>query len=186
MQDERIVELFFERSEQALKETEKKYGGYLMKIAYGILWDKSDCEESINDTYLAAWNSIPPHRPSKLSAYLGKITRRISIDIFRRKTSDKRGGTQYELSLSELEDCVKSVSTVEEDMENKELGEAISRFLRTLSKENRCLFVERYFFCNSLKASAKKLGISESKAKSALYRTRLLLRDFLTKEGFEI
>ncbi len=186
MQDERIVELFFDRNEEALKETEKKYGRYLYKIALGILADKSDSEECVSDTYLAAWNSIPPHKPQKLSVYLGKLTRRISIDILRRKTSIKRGGTQYELSLNELEDCVKSASTVEDDMENKELGEAISRFLRTISKENRCLFVERYFFCNSLKVSAKKLGISEAKAKSSLYRTRLLLRDYLIKEGFEI
>lgn len=186
MQDKRIVELFYDRSEEALKETEKRYGRYLYKIALGILQDKSDSEECVSDTYLAAWNSIPPNNPKKLSAYLGKLTRRISIDILRRKTSQKRGGTQYELSLSELEDCVKSTSTVEEDMENKELGEAISRFLRTISKENRCLFVERYFFCNSLKASAKKLGISEAKAKSSLYRTRLLLREYLMKEGFEI
>lgn len=186
MKDERIVELFFDRSEEALKETEKKYGRYLYKIASGILNNKSDSEESVSDTYLAAWNSIPPQRPQKLSAYLGKLTRRISIDILRRKTSQKRGGTQYELSLNELEDCVKSTSTFEEDMENKELGAALSSFLRTLSKENRCLFVERYFFCNSLKDSAKKLGISEAKAKSSLYRTRLLLRDYLIKEGFEI
>ena len=186
MKDERIVELFFDRREEALKETEKKYGRYLYKIASGILNNKSDSEESVSDTYLAAWNSIPPQRPQKLSAYLGKLARRISIDNLRRKTSQKRGGTQYELSLNELEDCVKSTSTLEEDMENNELGEAISRFLRTISKENRCLFVERYFFCNSLKDSAKKLGISEAKAKSSLYRTRLLLRDYLTKEGFEI
>ena len=186
MQDEKIIELFSERSENALKETENKYGRYLYKIAFGILNDKSDSEESVNDTYLAAWNSIPPHKPQKLSAYLGKLTRRISIDIFRRKSSQRRGGSQYELSLNELEDCIKAASTVEDDMESKEMGEAISRFLKTLSKENRCLFVERYFFCNSLKNSARKLGISEGKAKSSLYRTRLLLRDYLMKEGFEI
>lgn len=186
MQDEKILELYFNRSEQALSETEAKYGRYLYKIAYGILADKSDSEESVNDTYLATWNSIPPQKPSVLSAYLSKLTRRISIDIFRKRSSKKRGGSQYALSLAELEECVKSNRDLEEEMENKDLGAAISAFLRTLSKESRSLFVIRYYFCESLKDAARHLEMSEGKAKSLLYRTRIQLKDYLLKEGFEI
>lgn len=186
MQDERIVELYFQRNEKALVETEAKYGKYLFKIAFGILADKSDSEESVNDTYLAAWGSIPPQRPTVLSTYLGKLTRRISIDIFRRKNSQKRKASQYTLSLTELEDCIKSKENLEENMENKDLAAAISAFLRTLSKESRNLFVSRYYFCDSLKDAARYVGVSESKAKSLLYRTRLALKDYLVKEGFLI
>lgn len=186
MQDEKIVELYFERSEAAIKETENKYSKYLLKIAYSVLGDVSDSEESVNDTYMAAWNSIPPNKPKVLATYLGKIARRISIDIFRRKNSKKRTDSQYTLSLDELEDCIKDKTTVEENMENKELGAAISRFLRTLSKESRVVFVGRYYYMDSLKAVAKYTGMSESKAKSLLYRTRISLREFLIKEGYEI
>lgn len=186
MQDEKIVELYFERNEEALGETQRKYGRYLYKIAYGILSDKADSEESVNDTYLAAWRSIPPQRPSVLATYLGKLTRRISIDIFRRKTSSKRGSTQYTLSLSELEDCVKEQTSLEESLESKELAMLISAFLRTLPEEKRVLFVCRYYYMDSLKDSARYLGISEAKAKSLLHRTRILLREYLEKEGYAV
>ena len=186
MQDEKIVELYFDRNELALKETEAKYGRYLYKIAFGILKDNSDSEESVNDTYMAAWQSIPPHRPSTLSTYLGKLTRRISIDIFRKKSSEKRGGSQYTLSLAELEEVIKDNRNMEEETENKALGRAVNDFLRTLPKESRVLFVCRYYFCDSLKDAAKYVGISESKAKSTLFRVRLKLKDYLLKEGFEI
>lgn len=186
MQDEKIVELYFARDELALKETEAKFGRYLYKIAFGILKDNSDSEESVNDTYLAAWNSIPPNKPTVLSTYLGKLTRRISIDIFRRKNSLKHINSQYAMSLSELEEVVKDRVNMEEDMESKALGQAINDFLRTLSKESRVLFVSRYYFCDSLKDAAKHLGITEGKAKSNLFRTRQKLRDYLLKEGFEI
>lgn len=184
MQDEKIVELYFNRDELALKETESKYGRYLFKIAYSILSDISDSEESVNDTYLSAWNSIPPHRPVVLSTYLSKLTRRISIDIFRKRTSKKRIDSQFALSVSELEECIDSKESVEENMENKELVCAINEFLRSLNKEARALFVGRYYFCDSLKEVAKYVGVSESKAKTTLYRTRLRLREYLLKEGF--
>ena len=186
MQDEKIVGLYFERNELALKETETRFGNYLYKIAFGILNDSSDSEESVNDTYLAAWNSIPPNKPSRLSTYLGKLTRRISIGIFRRKNSQKRIASQYALSISELEEVIQDAKSMEEDMENKALGQAVNDFLRTLSKENRVLFVSRYYFCDSLKDAAKHLGMSEAKAKSSLFRTRQKLRDYLIKEGFEV
>lgn len=186
MEDAKIVDLYFERNESALKETADKYGNYLFKVAYGILADDEESEESVNDTYLSAWNSIPPHRPTVLRTYLSKLTRRISIDLFRKKTSKKRVDSQFALSLSELEDCVSAESSLEEEMENKELSKAVSDFLRTLKKDARVLFVSRYYFCDSLKDAAKCAGISESKAKTTLHRTRLRLRDYLIKEGFAV
>lgn len=186
MDDEKIVELYFGRDEQALTETADKYGNYLFKVAYGILADDEDSEESVNDTYLSAWNSIPPHRPTVLRTYLSKLTRRISIDLFRKKTSKKRGESQFALSLSELEDCVRAETSLEAEMENKELGKAVSDFLRTLKKDARVLFVSRYYFCDSLKDAARHAGISESKAKTTLHRTRLRLREYLLKEGYAV
>ncbi len=186
MDDAKIVELYFGRNELALAKTAEKYGNYLFKIAYGILADDEDSEESVNDTYLSAWNSIPPHRPSVLRTYLSKLTRRISIDLLRKKTTKKRGESQFALSLSELEECVSGEASLEKEMENKELLKAISDFLRTLKKDARVLFVSRYYFCDSLKDAAKHAGVSESKAKTTLHRTREKLREYLLKEGFAV
>lgn len=185
MQDECIVELYFKRDEAALSETKKKYENYLMKIAYNVLSDTEDSRESVNSTYFAAWNTIPPKRPNFLSTYLGKITRRISIDMFRKKTSIKRISSEYSVSLSELSDCVQSNSDNPEDMyDEKDLADAISRFLRTLSPEARNAFIGRYYFMDSLSQVAEYCKMSESKAKSMLFRTRLKLKEFLIEEGF--
>lgn len=184
MEDEKIIELYWQRQEQALTETEKKYALYLTKIAWNILADRQDSEESVNDTYLAAWNAMPPQRPHVLSVFLGKITRRISIDRWRARHAEKRKPSEYALSLSELEDCISGESTPETELNVKLLGEAISRFLLALPKETRTLFVARYYFLDSLKEAAETSGMTESRAKSLLYRTRCALREHLGKEGF--
>lgn len=186
MQDENIVALYWERNEAAIEETKNKYERYLLKIAYNVLADLEDSQESVNDTYLAAWNSMPPHRPSILSAYLGKLTRRISIDIFRRKNRNKRRASEYSLSLAELEECISGGSNPEENMEVQMLAHAINDFLRTLPKDARNLFIGRYYFFDSLQDAAKYCSMSESRAKSLLFRTRCNLRVFLEKEGFEV
>lgn len=186
MQDEKIVELYWKRNESAIKETQDKYGRYLMKIAYNILSDLEDSKESVNDTYLAAWDSMPPHKPDILSTYLGKLNRRISIDIFRKKKRDKRQASEYAVSLSELEDCVPGGSTPDDSLEAQLLGSAISAFLCTLSDDARNSFIGRYYFLDSLKEVAGYCGMSESKAKSMLFRTRRRLRDYLIKEGFDL
>lgn len=186
MKDESIVALYWERDELALKETKTKYEHYLLKIAHNVLSDYEDSQESVNDTYLAAWNSMPPHKPSVLSTYLGKITRRISIDIFRRKNRDKRRASEYALSLTELGDCLTDGGTPEETMEVKSLADAINTFLHSLSKDARNLFVGRYYFLDSLKEAAEYCGMSESKAKSLLFRTRCNLKAYLQKEGFDV
>lgn len=184
MDDRRIIELYFSRSEIAIVETERKYGRYLSKIAYNILFDAEDSEECVNDTYMKAWNSIPPKKPNVLSTYLGKITRRLAIDVFRRKHSEKRGKSEYALSLSELDECIPDNSLPEKEFEEKALAESISRFLESLGKENRDIFVCRYFYADSIKEIASFLGASEAKIKSSLFRSRKALKEHLEKEGF--
>lgn len=186
MQDESIVALYWERDEAAIEETKNKYERYLFKIAHNILSDFEDSQESVNDTYLAAWNTMPPHKPTILSTYLGKLTRRISIDIFRRKNRSKRRASEYAISLSELEECVTDGSNPEEELEVKLLANAINDFLRTLPKDARNLFIGRYYFLDSLRDAAEYCGMSESRAKSLLFRTRCNLRVYLEKEGFKI
>ena len=186
MEDQRIVELYWAREESAIGETDRKYGRYLNRIAYNILSNTQDSEESVNDTYLDAWNSMPPHRPGVLSSYLAKITRRVSIDIFRRKNREKRKGSEYAVSLSELEDCLSSGGGPEEAIEVQELGAAINSFLRGQSEEVRNTFIGRYYFLDPIKEVAQYCGLSESAAKSMLHRTRGKLRDYLREEGFDL
>ena len=184
MLDSEIVTLFWNRDENAIMQTQKKYERYLIKIALNILSDIGDAQESVNDTYLAAWNSIPPHKPDVLSTYLGKLARRISIDIFRKRNREKRRESQYELSLSELGECLAGGDSPEQQVDAKLLSEAINRFLQELPEEARNLFVGRYYFLDPLKEVARYCDMSESKAKSILFRTRNSLKIFLEKEGF--
>lgn len=184
MDDAKIVSLYWERDEAAIRETEMKYGNYLHKIAFNILNNTEDSLESVNDTYLAAWNSMPPHRPSVLSAYLAKLARRISIDLFRYRTRDKRMGSEYALSLTELEDCLSEGDTTEETVNGKLLADAIGIYLRLLPETTRRAFLGRYYFLDPVKEVAGYCGMSESKCKSLLYRTRLGLKDYLQKEGY--
>lgn len=184
MEDETIVTLYWDRDETAIRETETKYDRYLTKIAYNILSDMEDSRESVNDTYLAAWNSMPPQRPSLLSTYLAKLTRRISIDRFRYRTRDKRKDSQYALSLSELDECVSGGNTTEEIVNVNLLADTIGIFLRLQSEQARNAFIGRYYFLDPLKEVAAYCGMSESQCKSLLYRTRLGLKEYLEKEGF--
>ena len=186
MDDIKIIELFFERNEKAINETENKYGPYLSKIAYNILFDSEDSKECVNDTYMKAWNTIPPHRPEKLSSFLGKITRRLAIDIFRKKHAEKRENSEYALSLSELDECIPDRFSAENKFEQTELSESINRFLSSLSKENRDIFVCRYFYSDSIKEISSFFGTSESKIKSSLFRSRKNLKEHLEKEGFSL
>lgn len=186
MEDQQIVQLYWDRDESAISQTQKKYNAYLSKIAYNILGDFEDSRECVNDTYLAAWRSIPPQRPKALSAYLTKITRQITIDLLRKKTSLKRYAGEYALSLSELGDVFSEEETPEQAYDKKQLGEAISRFLHTLPTEARNVFLGRYYFFDPLKKVAAYCGMSESKAKSLLYRTRQNLKTYLIKEGYEL
>lgn len=182
MEDTRIVALYWERSETAISETAAKYGKYCYAIAYGILKSAEDAEESVNDTYLNAWNSMPPHRPAFLSTYLGKITRRISIDRWRGRIAEKRGGGETALALDELEECAASTHTVEHEVEAHELAQALDIFLSRLPIDERDLFVCRYFFLLPVAELCERFRYSPSKTKSMLHRTRKKLLTYLQKE----
>lgn len=186
MSDEEIVELYWKRDESAINATEIRYGNYLFKIAYNILSDREDSMESVNDTYLRAWYSMPPHRPRILSTYLGKITRELSIDILRKRNRLKRKDSQYAISLSELEECVSTGESTENQIELTLLAEAINTYLRGISPAARKLFVGRYYFMDSLKEVASYCQMTEARAKSILHRTRIRLKDYLRKEGFDL
>lgn len=184
MEDARIVDLYWARSERAIGETSTKYGKYCYSIAYGILTNAEDADESVNDTYLDAWNAMPPHRPSILSTFLGKITRRLSIDKWRIRNAGKRGGGEMPLVLDELQDCIASSSDLEESYEQQELIEAINHFLSRLPDNERDVFVSRYWFISPVKKIAQKFDMSESNVKTMLYRTRQKLFVYLREEGY--
>ncbi|MEA4833321.1 hypothetical protein SDC9_133097 [bioreactor metagenome] len=182
MEDEPIVRMYLARDEEAIRETQKKYGNYLNRISQNILQDTSDSEECVNDTYLAAWNSIPPHRPEILRTYLGKLTRRISLDCIRKKYAGKRRGGDFELSVDELEDCLPASGTLYDEIENARLGEVIGRYLYGLPKDKRRMFVCRYWHSYSVKEISEVFGISETKAANVLYRIRKDLKTYLESE----
>ena len=185
MEDQGILELFFARSEQAIAETDRKYGGYCYSIAYNILSSKEDSEESVSDTYLAAWNTIPPRKPNFLNAFLGKITRHISIDRWRKCSAQKRGSGEVALALEELTECVSGQPGIEEQMIQREIVVSLNRFLASLSVDDRTVFLCRYWYVNSMEEIARKTGFSLGKIKSMLHRTRKKLAASLQKEGLE-
>ncbi len=182
MEDEKIVALYFERREEAIAETEKKYGGYLSSIAFHIVGDFEDARECVNDTYNDAWNSIPPHRPCVLSAFLGKITRRIAIDRLRRSHAQKRGGGELTFALGELSECCGEGQEIEDALEKKRLSEAVGTFLHRLPETQRSVFLSRYFYLDSIAEIAERFGFSESRVKSMLWRSREKLRRVLLEE----
>lgn len=182
MEDKQIVALYWERSEQAITETDIKYGAYCRTIAGNILSDEQDMEECVSDTYLRAWNTMPPQRPAILSAFLGKITRNLSLDRFRTRTAQKRGAGQTVLALSELEECIPASASTEEIVELQLLTGIIERFLHALSDEKRRIFLQRYWYLMPVREIAQQNGMSESKITSMLHRTRKELRTCLEKE----
>lgn len=186
MQDSEIIGLFFARDEAALEHTREKYGAYLAKIAYNILGDSSDSEECVSDTYLSAWDSIPPDEPRSLSAYLAKIVRCRAIDLFRKSHREKRFPSEYADSIDELAEIAPASSDTESEFDRKLLSEAINSFIRTLPDDARRLFIMRYYFLDPLKKAAASCAMTESRAKSLLYRTRLDMKEYLKKEGFDV
>jgi len=187
MNDESIIELYWQRSEDAVKETENKYGRYLFSISKNIVSDIEDCKECVNDTYLKAWETMPPNRPSRLSLYLGRITRNISIDRYRRKNSKKRKPSEYILALDELNGCEPSRDYIDERIDQIHLTHIIEEFLMKLPEETRNIFVGRYYYMDSIKDIARNTKISEANIKVKLYRVRKELKEFLeTQKGVEV
>lgn len=184
MDDQSIVALFWDRSEQAIAETDRKYGAYCYSIAYHALANNEDAEESVSDTYMAAWNQLPPHRPAILATFLGKITRRISINRWKAKNTAKRGGGQITLTLEELDNCVDGKQDIEANSDARELSACLNRFLDSLPKDERDIFLRRYWFFDSIAVIAESYGFTQSKVTSMLHRMRGKLRKQLEKEGF--
>lgn len=183
MQDQRIVGLFFARDEGAITAAAATYGGYCYRIAYNILQNREDADECVNDTWLSAWNAIPPHRPSNLSTFLGKLTRNHALNRYDLRHAQKRGRGQTELALEELKDCVPAPGGIEEALDEKVLTAAIEQFLLAQPVLQRKLFVGRYWHLYSVRDMAKAYGISESRAASMLFRMRNKLKLHLQKEG---
>ena len=186
MKDQDIVNLYWDRNEDAIHQTQIKYGAYLSKVSYNILADFEDSRECVNDTYLAAWNSMPTNRPNNLATYLGKITRQISIDVFRKKHREKRYASEYAISLDELGDTFSNGATPEQELDAKLLDEVINRFVCSLPDLTQQVFVGRYYFFDAIKDIASYCGMTESKVKILLFRTRQKLKENLKKEGFEV
>ena len=184
MEDEQIVQLYWERSDRAISETAYKYGIYCRSIAQNILQNPEDAEEIVNDTWLGAWNAMPPHRPGVLSTFLGKLTRRISIDRFRTRTRHKRGGDTVTLALEELNECVPGGQDIQQELEQRELVRAIDRFLDTLPDRERRIFLCRYWYLDDIASISARFGFTRSKVKSMLYRIRNKLRTHLQEEGY--
>lgn len=185
MEDSKIIELFHARSEQAIMELSQKYGAVCIKIAKNILNNKLDAEECVNDAYLGAWNTIPPQNPSPLLTYISRIVRNLSIKKYHSNTSVKRNSF-YDVALDELENCISSADTVESELSAKELAQIIDDFLDTLDKDNRVMFVRRYWYSDSISDIAARFHTSNNNISVRLSRTREKLKSYLKKEGVEV
>ena len=186
MKDEEIIELYWNRDEAAINATADTYGNYCYTIAYNILCNKEDAEECVNDTWLNAWKSIPPQRPNRMSTYLGKITRNLSLNRYKLLTAQKRGKGQVELALSELEGCVPAQTDMEQITDEMVLVSAIETFLRAQPRTERNIFVGRYWYLYPIRDLAGAYRMSESKIVSLLYRMRNKLKLHLEKEGISL
>lgn len=182
-EDSQIIELYFARNEAAIRETSKKYGKGCQGVAYRILGNTQDAEECTNDTWIHTWNAIPPDRPMNLFAYLVVIVRRIALDLYKKSMRTKRGGGQTAVVLEELEECLASQDSVEENLDRKLLLERIQSFLESLSPQQRKLFVQRYTYLMSNQDIAAANDMTESNVRVTLMRTRKALRETLEKEG---
>lgn len=182
MDDKKILKMLLERAQSAVDAMAKRYGKRLMSIAMNILGVRQDAEESVNDTYLAVWNSVPPQKPDPLEGYVYRTGRNISLDRLKYNTAQKRD-SRYDIPIDELASFIPS-SALEETVEARELGLAINRFLGTLSAENRVLFLRRYWFGDAVKDIAKDLNLRQNAASVRLGRMRMQLHDYLTREGY--
>lgn len=185
MEDSEIIDLYWRRDERAVSETEEKYGALCTRIARNILGGAEDAEECVNDALHQAWNAIPPQRPDKLGAWLGKVTRNLALNVWKRDRAQKRDCGMVEL-LQELEECAPAPTTVERELEDKELSAAIDRWLRGLSREDRTLFLRRYWYGVELRELAAERGASPNRLAQKMFRLRRSLRSTLEKEGFTI
>lgn len=184
MEDGKIIELFFARDEAAIAAVSEAYGGYCAQVARNVLEAEEDVEEILSDTWLRAWDSIPPQRPGSLKYYLARITRNLSFDRFRTQTRDKRGGGETSLALHELSESIPASGRPEETLEAEELRQAVNAFLGKLTKRDRSVFLLRYFYLETSEKIGKRLGLRSALVRTILSRTRKKLKTYLEKEGF--
>ena len=183
MTDTKILELYEARSESAIAETANRYGSYCFTVAMNVLGNREDSDECVNDTYLKAWNAIPPERPKSLSTYLARITRNLALDKWRAGRSKKRGGGEVTLLLSELEQCVPGIGTVEREADRNLLEEVIDSFLSDISRQDRVYFMQRYWYGCSIRQIADFHGVGQGQVRTNLHRTRIKLKQELERQG---
>lgn len=186
VEDREIVALFWERNDAALTEAERKYGAYCYAVARNIVGNDEDAKECVNDVWMAAWRSIPPHQPTVLQAFLGKLARNISLKKWRDRRAAKRGGGELSLVYEELADCIPAHSTVEQEIETAALSQCVNRFLDSLPPVEQAVFLRRYWYFDSIKVIAGRFHFTQAKVKSMLHRTRQKLAAVLQKEGFPV
>ncbi|MCQ2539469.1 MAG: sigma-70 family RNA polymerase sigma factor [Acetatifactor sp.] len=186
MGDTEIIDLYWARNESALSESQKAYGHYCHSIAWNVLHDTEDSDECVNDTWLRAWNSIPPNRPAKLGLFLGTITRNLALDRWKGQRTLKRGNGEMTVVLDEIAECVSDKKTTEDIVEAKELKNAINRFLRTIPERDCNIFLRRYWYMEEYAEIAKRYSLNLNTIKSSLFRTRNKLKDYLQEEGFVV
>ena len=186
MKDTEIIDLFWDRDEQAIAESQKGFGGYCFQIAWNVLNNKEDADECVNDTWMRAWNSIPPTRPQRLAVYLGTITRNLSLDRWKKGKTMKRGNGEMSVALEELEECIPDANRTEEAVEAAELERIINLFLHGLPEKECNVFLRRYWYAEDYETIAKKYGMKLNTVKTSLFRTRNKLKQYLEKEGITI
>ncbi len=186
MNDEKIIALFYDRDERAIRECMDTYGCYCRVVAAGILSDPADIEEAVADTWLLAWDSIPPQRPQYLRLFLGRITRNRAISIWRKNNADCRGGGQVAVALEELGECISSGVSAEDNVNSKDLQNAITEFLKSRPILHRQVFLRRYFYMEEIPAIANRYGLREVNVRMILNRTRQKLRKYLIQEGYDL
>lgn len=192
MDDSKIIELFFARSEQAISELSAKYGKLIFSISHNILKNKEDASECENDTYLSVWDVIPPQNPNPLCAFVCRIARNLSLKKYRYNNARKRNSS-FDVAMEELDGCIPDgqgrrmqAPSAEEEWQAKELGRAINAFIGTLEKEERILFIRRYWFCDSIGSIASWVHMSENNVSVKLYRIRERLKAYMGEEGFDL
>lgn len=185
MEDSTIIDLFWARSEDAIRETERKYGSYCRSIAWNILHNRADTDECLNDTWLHTWNALPPQRPQVFPIYLGTITRNLSLNRLRKAAAQKRGSNRLELAYEELQESVPAKNAVEEQIAARELGRELDRFLRSLPEKDCSMFLRRYWYMDSLSQIANRYHMTEGCVKTRLHRIRKKLKAYLEQEGYE-
>lgn len=186
MEDHAIIELYFQRSETALAESDRKYGKYCAAIARNILRSAEDAEECVSDTWLRAWHAIPPTRPQRLRIFFGRITRNLSLNRWEKENAEKRGGGEVSLALDELSECVADPAAMSWNPDGAVITEVLNAFLASLPAEKRTIFMRRYWYMESVRDIARSLGIGESKVKMTLLRAREALKELLLKEGISV